>query len=263
MRFSSNFFLYVLRNKVTFLQKRMTKSSILRSTVSKSGGSGADKTTNLNALVAEKSPFLLRVFATFGVQLGISFYVMWLSMSKEELRSFALRNRFFIGLFQIAIIFMLALLPIPPSLKLVLFTLFSIMNGLIVPLYAPDLSTRDVVDSAFQTFLLFLTMAAVGLLVVRTGVDTTLFEFSLVVMSFGMIAWGVYLVFFQSKESQRKNLTWYRNLTILLFALYIVYDTYNILRVDYEGDFVTAAFDYYLDVFNIFKSLLVLDNSDD
>ena len=41
-----------------------------------------------------------------------------------------------------------------------------------------------------------------------------------------------------------------------LFAIYILYDTHQILQRDYYGDFVTASLDYYLDFINIMGSLL-------
>ena len=42
----------------------------------------------------------------------------------------------------------------------------------------------------------------------------------------------------------------------MLFSVYIVYDTNNILQRDYGGDFITASLDYYLDIINIFSNLL-------
>ena len=43
---------------------------------------------------------------------------------------------------------------------------------------------------------------------------------------------------------------------LILFSIYIVYDTNRILQKDYFGDFVTASLDYYLDIINIFIRLL-------
>jgi hypothetical protein len=42
-----------------------------------------------------------------------------------------------------------------------------------------------------------------------------------------------------------------------LFALYIVHTTNNILLRDYDGDFITASFDYYIDMSNFFYALKV------
>lgn len=217
------------------------------------------------SFVADKYPFLLKVFMILLLQLGVSFYTMYRSKSTEELRGFARRYILTISIVQIAIILVLALLPLPILPKLLIFTLFSVLNGLLIPLYVPNLSTKDVIDSALQTAVLFVSMIVAGLVIVYSGIDVGFFELALFVMSIVMLVWGIYIVFFQSRDSkrQRDNMTWYRNFSILLFALYIVYDTYNILRVDYGGDFVTAAFDYYLDVFNIFRNLLILEDTNE
>jgi FtsH-binding integral membrane protein len=43
---------------------------------------------------------------------------------------------------------------------------------------------------------------------------------------------------------------------IILFALYVIYDTNKILQRDYYGNFITASMDYYLDIINLFTSFL-------
>ena len=43
---------------------------------------------------------------------------------------------------------------------------------------------------------------------------------------------------------------------LILFSVYIVYDTNTILQKDYYGDYITASLDYYLDIINIFVRLL-------
>jgi FtsH-binding integral membrane protein len=48
---------------------------------------------------------------------------------------------------------------------------------------------------------------------------------------------------------------------LILFSLYIVYDTNNILQREYYGDFITASLDYYLDILNIFIDLVSFNNN--
>ena len=84
-------------------------------------------------------------------------------------------------------------------------------------------------------------------------------------LSIILIIWSLYISFFQSTNDvqQRKtSFTIYRNISTILFSLYIIYDTYTILNFDYDGDFVTAAFDYYMDIFTVFRNLLLM-NADD
>jgi FtsH-binding integral membrane protein len=44
--------------------------------------------------------------------------------------------------------------------------------------------------------------------------------------------------------------------TLIIFSIYIVYDTNTILQRDYSGDFISASLNYYLDLINIFTALL-------
>jgi FtsH-binding integral membrane protein len=43
-----------------------------------------------------------------------------------------------------------------------------------------------------------------------------------------------------------------------IFGLYVAYDTNNILkRADYyQGDFITASMDYYLDIINLVSNMM-------
>jgi FtsH-binding integral membrane protein len=42
---------------------------------------------------------------------------------------------------------------------------------------------------------------------------------------------------------------------ILLFSMYIIYNTNQIMQRDYNGDFIRASLDYYLDILNLFLNL--------
>jgi FtsH-binding integral membrane protein len=50
-------------------------------------------------------------------------------------------------------------------------------------------------------------------------------------------------------------------LSLVVFSLYIIYDTNHILQREYYGDFITASLDYYLDIINVFVNLLSLHNN--
>jgi FtsH-binding integral membrane protein len=42
---------------------------------------------------------------------------------------------------------------------------------------------------------------------------------------------------------------------VVLFSMYIIYDTNKILQRDYKGDFIAASLDYYLDFINLFADI--------
>ena len=48
---------------------------------------------------------------------------------------------------------------------------------------------------------------------------------------------------------------------LIIFSIYIVYDTNIILQRDSEIDFITASINYYLDIINIFNDLLLYQSA--
>ena len=44
---------------------------------------------------------------------------------------------------------------------------------------------------------------------------------------------------------------------LVIFSMYIIYDTNQILQRSYDNDFITASLDYYLDIINIFNNLII------
>jgi FtsH-binding integral membrane protein len=55
-------------------------------------------------------------------------------------------------------------------------------------------------------------------------------------------------------RGEQNSLVPSRILTIL-FALFVVYDTNKILQRNYSGNFVNASLDYFLDIFNLIRSV--------
>jgi len=64
------------------------------------------------------------------------------------------------------------------------------------------------------------------------------------------------IALFSNKENEYKK--WLSGAGIGIFGLYVAYDTNNILkRVDYyQGDFITASMDYYLDIINLVQNVM-------
>jgi FtsH-binding integral membrane protein len=82
------------------------------------------------------------------------------------------------------------------------------------------------------------------------GIDLRVFGFILTVLLLGLIA----LLIFSGIEKKRIS-----RFGVLLFALFIVYDTNNILQKNYGGDFLNASTDYFTDIATLLR---FYDNSD-
>ena len=220
---------------------------------------GAKKSMqNLMQLFNEKKGFLTLVFANLIVQLGITYYVMMHfneNLSKNEKAKQSFTQTFLMLFIQLGIIFILALVPMPAWLKFILFTIFSYTFGITLS-YVSTPSNAAIIQAAVAgTISIFAAMFAFGLLLILFGIQLGLnFGMFLFFSLLALILFQVVSLFMGAFSVIHKVLT---ILGLLIFSLYIVYDTNSILQREYYGDFITASMDYYLDVINIFINLFM------
>ena len=212
------------------------------------GGVAALK--NLMQLLVDKKEFFILVFANLIVQCGITYYVM--------LKTNTNVNTFPLFIAEIILIFVIALVPMPQFVKFILFCLFSAVIGMIMSVYKKKYNPTMIntaVKGALSVFAMFLAIGiALVLGGIRLGYKFGLFLFlALLALIVGQLVFVL-----------GAGLTWankiFAAIGIVIFALYILYDTNNILQRDYTGDFITASMDYYLDIFNLFSDLLMFNN---
>jgi protein lifeguard len=222
---------------------------------------GGGKRVPLAQLWKAKSTFMLQVFALFITQLVVTFLIMNKLGTVDAFHAWIEKNRLamiFIGfVVPIALIFVLALVPMPMYLKLVLFTVFSACFGISLAVLRKQVSPELIRASLLGTMGIFLALFVAGVGLTMMGVNLWWLGWILFIALLGLIITSVVFLFIdESKKAVRIKAA----LAIVVFALFIMYDTNMILQRDYQGDVVTAAMDYYLDILNIFVNLLQLMN---
>jgi FtsH-binding integral membrane protein len=199
----------------------------------------------------EKRNFLILVFTNLLVQLGITYYVM----NKTNNPNISIIPLF---LAQIAIIFIIILVPMPEFMKFALFCLFSYTFGLALSRYKEKYSA-DTINTAVQGAMsVFGVMLATGVALSAGGINLG--------PKFGaFLFWALlFLIIFRlifvlgAHMSQTHKILSF--VGIMLFALYVVYDTNIILQRNYNGGFIRASIDYYLDIINLFSNILGSNN---
>lgn len=219
----------------------------LRNTSGMKGGSNKFNGPRLMNLIIKKKEFLILVFANLIVQLGITYYVM----NKADNPDLGFWPLFAM---QIMIIFILALIPMHPILKFVIFGLFSWTFGLTMS-HLKDKYDPQIIDIAILGALtIFGVMLAAGVALVGFGIylGYQFGVFLLLSLLALIIARLIYMV--GPQLSAPKKVLAYIGLG--LFSLFVMYDTNEILNREYRGDFITASMDYYLDILNLFSNLL-------
>jgi modulator of FtsH protease len=211
--------------------------------------------TQLFKLISEKKGFFALILATLISQLSITYYVSENVKIDEEdgKKKFDMK---IIGAYiaTFIIILILGFITMPSWLKFILFSLFSMAFGVILGYRKSGVDPGIVKSALVGTASIFVTMFAFGLALIASGIKLG-FRFGL-----GLFFALLFLVivtivqFFIAKSSLLKKILVIGSL--MVFSLYIMYDTNNILQRNYYGDFITASLDYYLDIINIFSGLV-------
>jgi protein lifeguard len=195
-------------------------------------------------LIQEKRSFLFNVFLNLFVQLAITYFVM----TKTHLPITSWIS--FVGI--IVIILLIALVPMPIFIKFLLFSLFSFFMGILLSQDIQGIDKATIQFAIVGVACIFLAMMFTGILLIMLGIQLGFYTF--LFLFFGLLIallFSIVSLFFNNI-----NQLWLSNSIIGLFAIFIIYDTQNILRRNYYGDFITASMDYYLDILNIFVRLL-------
>lgn len=124
--------------------------------------------------------------------------------------------------------------------RFMLFTAMSAVAGMFLGVRGK----KDAKEALLDAVTIFIAMFTLGVITYMLGYDLRALGSVLFVTLIGLIL----LRLFSGKK--------YTEIIIPLFALFVVYDTNNILRRNYEGNFVGASFDYFTDILNLFSGLL-------
>lgn len=215
--------------------------------------------SQLFKLISEKRGFFALILATLVAQLSITYYVSENVKLEDEKNETKDANKFnpkligaYIGAF--VLILILAFITMPPWLKFILFSLFSGAFGIILGYRKSGLDPNIIKSALLGTASIFVLMFTFGLALIASGIKLGL-TFGLGLL-FALLFLTILSIvqFFIAESSFLKKILVIGSL--MLFSLYIMFDTNSILQRNYNGDFITASLDYYLDIINIFSGLL-------
>lgn len=208
--------------------------------------------SNVMQLMYEKKEFLILVFSNLIAQLGITYYVM------ERTTNIKISSTpLFIA--QLIILFVMILVPMPEFIKFLLFCLFSYTWGLALSKLKKEYNS-NMINVAIQGALtVFAVFVVAGITLIAGGINLG-YKFGAILFwsLLALIVANLIFILGASMNQAHKILSF---IGIILFAMYVMYDTNIILQRNYYGDFVTASMDYYLDILNLFTSFLGFNNN--
>lgn len=214
---------------------------------------GGSFNKNIFKNILNNKKFLLLTFSNLILQLGITYYFMEYYKEKLTTTQIILLWISFFGL-----IIIIAMFPMPMWLKFILFTIFSSLFGILLSSLKNDISEQLIRFAVLGTISIYFTMFLIGIILILFGIQLSLWVgLLLFYLLLSLILFQIASIFL-GNISQTHRI--YGILGVMLFSLYIIYDTNYILQRNYYGDFITASMDYYLDVINIFVSLINVYN---
>ena len=211
----------------------------------------------LISLLKGKKELMILTFANLITQLGITYYVM--NNTNVTANDKTNMKHFMLILLSFIIIFVLAVVPMPIWLKLILFSAFSYIWGILLASFKLKINDDNLINMAMLGSIgVFFTMFLIGAFLLASGVALG-FNTGLILF-FALLALIIAQIFslFHKSKMLTKSLA---AIGIVIFSGYIIYDTNKILQRNYYGDFIQASLDYYLDILNIFTKLVILNDN--
>lgn len=195
---------------------------------------------NTQKLLKQKMPFMSNVFMNLIFQSVVVYLSAKASLENESIGDFISTYPYAVPLllFASTIAFSFS-----KALKLNIqmkFALLTFMSSLLGASLSPS---ANIQEALIEVIAIFVAMFFMGLASVYMGFDLRPLGLILV---FGLIGLIIAKIAAKGKNS-------YSNVATLIFALFIVFDTNNILQKDYGGNFTDATFDYILDIFNLLQ----------
>jgi len=221
--------------------------------------------SQLFKLISKKKIFLVLIFLNLLFQHYISYYVsanINLDTPKEKEKekqedTTKYNTIIIVSAYILATLFVLLLIFVPMSMmfKFIIFSLFSVTYGIIYVTIKRYFDPNIIHGAVIGSVIIFAFMILFGVALIMSGVQLSN------KVSFGLFYAILLLIIVSIVQYFIYNYLVITKLLLIaasiLFVLYIVNTTNNILLRDYDGDFITASFDYYTDMSNIFTALKV------
>jgi FtsH-binding integral membrane protein len=188
-------------------------------------------------VIQSKAPFMSAVFANLIFQGLVTYQSAKTVIDSPSYSDYMARNTLFNLLLLLGLFLVLVFAKLSLPFKFGLFTMISILMGAYL---SPQANIKE---ALLEVVTIFIGMFILGLLSVQFGFDLRPLG---ILLFFGLLALILARLFSPGEKK-------YAKIGSLLFALFVVFDTNNILKKNYGGDFIDASLDYFLDIFNLLQ----------
>ncbi len=185
--------------------------------------------------IQNRLPFVYSALGNLIFQMFVMYRSVEATINNVWLNDIVNTNKILIMVSNVALLLSLIFVKMGIPIKLIVFTLMSISTGMLIH------KISDMKEALLEAVAIFVAMLFAGVVTVKMGYNLNTLG---LVLFFALIA----LIFARILSPGKKK---YTKIGMLIFALFVVYDTNQILQRNYAGNFVNASLDYFTDILNL------------
>ncbi len=185
--------------------------------------------------IQNKLPLVSSALGNLIFQLFVMYRTTELTLDNAWLKTMVDTNNVTLVISNFALFFTLIFTRFSIPLKLLIFTSMSIITGMLIHKIA------DMKEALLEAVGIFICMLFAGVITVKLG-------YNLKTLGMVLVFTLLTLIFLRIVSPNKKE---YTKIGMSIFALFVVYDTNQILQRNYSGDFVNATLDYFTDIVNL------------
>lgn len=222
--------------------------------------------TTLAKLVQGREKFLLAVYAILVAQLVLTFVLVRSFQNSPSVVAATRKYGLLLAIAAIGVVIIMSF-GLPQWLKFIMFTVLSAIMAMFLTAMTSRISP-DVVNQALtSTIGIFVSLSVFALALASLGINLGWMGVYLFAALIGLLVASLVIILYE-KFAQKKTTTTTRQthkillaVGMVLFSLFVVYDTNMVLQRDYVGTPIDAAEDFYLTFINLFTRTLSLESS--
>ena len=168
------------------------------------------KNTSFIKLLQEKQGFLIAVYLTLIVQLFVTFAIVYQFRNHPSLSKATKQSFIIYFLLSFGLILLITLVPMPPWMKLVLFTLFAITNGAMLHQSTYKLPESLITQALGGTIGVFVCMTIAAVVLAIIGIDLSWMGLLFLGAFIGLLIASLILMFTSKSKEEKKNSKFYK-----------------------------------------------------
>jgi|688.fasta_scaffold77332_2 FtsH-binding integral membrane protein len=206
---------------------------------------------NFFYLMEKKEEFMLLVFSNLIFQIGVTFYFM-----EKTSITFNIFEKFAVYALLIGLLLIIVIIPLHSIIKFIFFTIFSILMGIVLSFLKKIVNHEFLKRTIIILASFFIVFFLIGFVILLLGIKLS-FHFGIILfyILLTIIIFDHLSYLFTSSSSIYVKIVGI--IGVIISSLYIIYDTNQILQKDYNGDFITASLNYYIDIFYFINFITV------